>query len=128
MVYATYDYYKDEYSGETLTEQEFKKYARKASAEIDHVTFGRLSDKSDNEIPDAVRDATCDIAEKMHDFDTAEGKEIASETNDGISVSYRDTGNPIKHLGEIRTTLRTYLAATGLMYRGVARSYDCCDT
>ncbi len=128
MVYATYDYYRNDYVGDTLTEQEFRKYARKASAEIDHVTFGRLSDTQDSEIPDAVRDATCDIAEKMHHYDTADGREVASETNDGLSISYRDTGTQSQQLGEIRMTIRTYLAATGLMYRGVDKDYDCCDT
>ena len=102
MVYATYDYYRNDYVGDTLTEQEFRN--------------------------DAVRDATCDIAEKMHHYDTADGREVASETNDGLSISYRDTGTQSKQLGEIRMTIRTYLAATGLMYRGVDKDYDCCDT
>jgi len=127
MIYATYEYYTTEYNGTALTEQEFPKYAKRASAEIDHVTFGRLSTLPDDQIPDAVRDAMCDVAEQFHQYaTTAEGGSIASESNDGYSVSYRDTGGTAAQQREIRATIRTYLAVTGLMYRGVPRSYDMC--
>lgn len=121
MIYATYEYYTDAYFGNTLTEKEFPKYAKRASAEIDHVTFGRLSNIPDDKIPDAVRDAVCDVAEKLHQYaNTAEGGSIASESNDGYSVSYRDTGSSTFQNREIRATIRTYLAVTGLMFRGVS--------
>lgn len=127
MIYATYEYYITEYYGTALTEQEFPKYAKRASAEIDHVTFGRLSTLPDNQIPDAVRDAMCDVAEQLHQYaTTAEGGSIASENNDGYSVSYRDTGGIAAQQREIRATIRTYLAVTGLMFRGVSHSYDMC--
>lgn len=119
MAYATYEYYTAEYGGSTLTEAEFRKYARRASAEIDHVTFDRLKNLSDDMIPDAVRDATCEVAEQLHHFaTTANGGSIASENNDGYSVSYRDTGGTAGQQQEIWATIRTYLANTGLMYRG----------
>lgn len=127
MSYATYEYYTAAYGGTALTEQEFPKYAKRASAEIDHVTFGRLSKLSDGEIPAAVRDAMCDVAEQLHHFDTtAEGGSITSESNDGYSVSYRDTGGNAAQQREVRATIRTYLAVTGLMYRGVPRCHDLC--
>lgn len=126
MIYATYEYYTKEYYGTALTEQEFPKYAKRASAEIDHVTFGRISNMTDDQIPDAVRDAMCDVAEKLHHYETAEGSTVASESNDGYSISYRDTGTLDAQKHEIRATIRTYLAVTGLMFRGVSRSYDMC--
>lgn len=126
MTYATYDYYTNDYFGTTLTEQEFPKYARRASAEMDHVTFGRLSKLSADEITDAIRDCMCDVAERMHHFETATGSDIASENNDGYSISYRDTGNTDTQKHEIHATIRTYLAVTGLMYRGISKD-DLCD-
>lgn len=127
MIYATYEYYTNEYMGTALTEQEFQKYARRASAEMDHVTFGRLSELSGDAITDCVRDCMCDVAERMHHFSTSTGSNIASENNDGYSVSYRDTGDTDTQKHEIHATIRTYLAVTGLMYRGVAPKHDLCD-
>lgn len=119
MIYATYEYYTDAYFGKALTEKEFPKYAKRASAEIDHVTFGRISKMTNDEIPDAVRDAMCDVAEKLHWYDsTAGGGSIASENTDGYSVSYRDMGSSTFQNREIRAAIRTYLANTGLMFRG----------
>lgn len=127
MIYATYEYYTTAYSGSALTAQEFPKYAKRASAEIDHVTFGRLSKLPYEEIPEVVRDCMCDVAEQLHQFaTTAEGGSIASESNDGYSISYRDTGGTAGQQREVRATIRSYLAVTGLMFRGVSRSYDMC--
>lgn len=123
MIYASFKYYIQEYGGTALTEQDFKKYARRASAEIDHVTFGRLLDMPEDQIPDAVFAAVCDIAEKLHHFETADGSSIASINNDGYSVSLRDTGTANTRKKEVRSIIRTYLANTGLMYRGVG---GCC--
>lgn len=127
MSYATYEYYTTEYNGTALAEQDFPKYAKRASAEIDHVTFGRLSDMTDDQIPDAVRDAMCDVAEQLYQFATmAKGGSIASESNDGYSISYRDTGDTAARQRELRATIRTYLAVTGLMFRGVSCNDDMC--
>ena len=131
MTYATYQYYTDEYFGTALTEQEFPKYAKRASAEMDHVTFGRLSELPDEQITDRIMDCMCDVAERLYTFaTTAEGGSIASENNDGYSVSYRDIGNINVQKEEIYATIRTYLANTGLMYRGVGGSEedDMCDS
>ncbi len=120
MAYATYEYYLSEYYGNTLTREEFLKYAKRASAQIDYVTFGRLANMHDSVIPDAVRDAVCDVAEKLHSCESSAGSKIASESNDGYSVTYRDTGNVDVQKQEILSSIRTYLARTGLLYRGVA--------
>ena len=126
MSYATYAYYTAEYGGSALAEEEFLRYAKRASAEIDHVTFGRLRALPETQIPDAVRDAACAVAEQLCRFDkTAEGGSIASEQNDGYSVSYRDTGGTAAQQREVRATIRTYLGNTGLMYRGVTRRDLC---
>ena len=126
MTYATYGYYTNDYFGTALTEQEFPKYARRASAEMDHVTFGRLSKLPEELITDSIRDCMCDVAERMYHLETAKGSDLASENNDGYSVSYRDTGGTDTQKHEIHATIRTYLAVTGLMYRGISKD-DLCD-
>lgn len=124
MVYATYTYYTKTYAGTMLSEERFTYYARKASALIDQFTFGRLTSMRSPDIPDTVRDATCASAEKLASLDTEEGSRIASENNDGYSVSYRDTGGADYQNAEIYDLVETYLANTGLLYRGVSRKYD----
>lgn len=128
MVYATYAYYTQDYGGTTLTEAEWPKYARRASAEVDHVTFDRLKHMDEEQIIDAVRDAVCEVAEKLHRFETMKGRDLAAENNDGYSVSFRDPGTQSARQDEVRLTIRTYLANTGLMYRGWSEEYDCCKS
>lgn len=128
MVYADYQYYTDEYCGTKLTENEFPKYAKRASAEIVHATFGRLEKLETSQITDAIKDCMCDVAEKMKYFETSAGAEVASENNDGYSVSYRDTSGAAYQQHEILVTIRTYLAITGYMYRGWHKKHDLCDT
>lgn len=128
MAYADYQYYTDEYYGTKLTESEFVKYAKRASAEMDHVTFGRLEKLSDGEITDAIKDCMCDVAEHLKYFETSSGAEVASESNDGYSVTYRDISDVDQQKHEIDAVIRTYLAVTGLMYRGWHKKHDLCDT
>ena len=118
-MYATYSYYKNQFFGGKLEAEDFYRYAKRACAEIDHVTFGRCKKMSEQEIPDEVRDAVCAIVDLLYRFESARGAEIASESNDGVSVSYRDISDKRKQEQEIRQTLRTFLAPTGLMFRGV---------
>lgn len=117
-MYATYSYYKNQFFGGKLEAEDFYRYAKRACAEIDRVTFGRLTSMPESEIQDAVRDAVCAVAEQMYSFENAKGAEIASESNDGVSVSYRDVSDKRKQEQAISQTLRTYLAQTGLMFRG----------
>ena len=117
-MYATYSYYKDKYFGK-LEADDFYANEKRACAEIDHVTFGRCKKMSEQEIPDEVRDAVCAVVDLLYRFESARGAEIASESNDGVSVSYRDISDKRKQEQEIRQTLRTFLAPTGLMFRGV---------
>ena len=125
MAYADYTYYTDEYLGTKISsESEFAMYARRASAFIDQATYGRLTDMRSADIPGEVSEATCALAEKMYDLaNTSDGK-IASESNDGYSVSFRDTGGDQKQRKEFYATIRTYLDNTGLLYRGFSWQYD----
>ena len=49
---------------------------------------------------------------------------VKSESNDGYSVSYADAGSYTFVRGEMYRTVRTYLANTGLLYRGWVKEYD----
>lgn len=119
MIYADYEYYTGTFGGSAISAADFPRLARRASAEVDHVTFGRIL-KLD-EIPDAVKDAVCEVAEKLQEQENSEKNSagIASENNDGYSVSYRDDGGEAGRAHERYLAIRSYLAVTGLMYRGI---------
>ena len=125
MAYATYSYYTRTYLGTVFqTDAVFARYVKRASVEIDHATFGRLSNMPCRAIPDEVRDAACAVAEKIYDIEVNGGGNFASESNDGYSVSYRGTNEAQTKSREIYRIIRTYLDNTGLLYRGYSEKYD----
>jgi hypothetical protein len=114
--YIDYAFYVDPYRGK-LEEEEFYRYAVHAAAYLDTVTHGRITEELSQRDIERVKLALCAVT----DIYATEAKigNIASETNDGVSVSYR-TGT------EEKTTSRQaweaavrFLGNTGLLYRGV---------
>ena len=91
MVYADYEYYSNRFFGDSIPEEDFGKYAVRASREIDRLTMGRAAKAGENMIP-GLSNCTCEIAELLHAEDVAAQRTgngiIASESNDGISVSF----------------------------------------
>ena len=120
-----YSYYRDVFGGRAVSEADFPRLARKARAYIQYLTGGRAEGCS----VDAVRDAVCAVcdvyAAEEARLEKARGdaREVASENNDGWSVSYVTEGQAGRTHEE---TLREkayqaaypYLAFTGLLYRG----------
>lgn len=44
MAYTDYQFYTTKYFGDAVTEEEFPKYAERASERVDSITFDRLAD------------------------------------------------------------------------------------
>lgn len=107
MPYADYSWYKEVYKGTELREDEFSSLALKASKYLDKITFGRIDDADDN-----VKLAMCAVAEEMLKVGIA--SHIASETNDGYSISYKNTGER----ESLYKTAGLFLPPE-LLYRGV---------
>ncbi len=101
-----YSWYKSVFCG-TLTEAEFRRYHVKACAYIRRITCGRANDT------DAVRMAVCEVAEALaHE----ERDVVASESNDGISVTYR--ADNVSTERRLYQAALLHLSGTGLLYRG----------
>lgn len=122
--YADYAYYTKYYIGTEITAEKFGPNILLASALIDRLTFGRL--KRLEAVPDEVRNAACAAAECLYRHAERSGREIASESNDGYSVSYVYTNGDAQKeaISDATTAIRTFLAPTGLLYRGFSRKYD----
>lgn len=71
MAYADYEFYKNEYFGDTIAESDFPKWADRASRQIDVFTFRRLlSAYPEDEYTDKqIKLCMCDLAEKMMETD-----------------------------------------------------------
>lgn len=112
MSYADSDYYKSVYHG-AMSDADFERLSRKASAYLDSLTFGRIKDDWTGDA--RVKDACCAVAEQL--YQQEQGGEIASESTGGWSRSYVTAGKTAA--ASLRDTARRYLSNTGLLYRGV---------
>lgn len=122
MIYADFDYYCSTYYGKQIQDpEEYEKFATQAAFELDYFTLGKASKNADME---AVKMASCAVAEQFKILDTAElnaaSGEIASESVGSHSRTYRSAAEISASVrGQIKAVIERYLATTGLLYRGV---------
>ena len=101
----------------------------KASIFVKFITFSRVDEMT--EIPEEVSLATCAVADVMYQDGMRKddaGREIASENNDGYSVSFVTSQSKTTGTVEYRCKKAAYpyLAHTGLLYRGCGPYDDKC--
>ena len=82
---------------------------------LDSVTFDRIAAVTDEKIKERVKEACCAVADVLLQKEQRDG--IASETNDGISVTYTTEGSTDEQ--RLYRAAVLYLSNTGLLYRGV---------
>ncbi len=117
MGYATFDYYRTVFMGTTINDDtEFYRVELEASAYIDQITRGQAKDN----VSDAVRNATCAVAEIIVKQARDEDATISTESVGNHSRSY---SKPVK-TAEDRETEKyrkaaLFLSLTGLLYRGL---------
>ncbi|HBF64740.1 MAG TPA: hypothetical protein DDW34_02050 [Clostridium sp.] len=115
MAYATYEYYTNEYYGK-MAENDFNRLSRQTTAYLNQITCGRID--ATMATSSAVKDACCAVADAY--LLNEQGGGIASESNDGISVSYISGTNNTKTDGQrLYEAAALFLGHTGFLYRGV---------
>jgi hypothetical protein len=136
MVYADFDFYQNDYFGQTIQESDFPRLALRASAFLDYYTQGRAEAHAD--LP-ALKMACCELAEQYAVIDAANaaatkaasetmegGAEVQSESVGSWSKSYRSGGSTATEAltvaqnakSALADIARRHLAGTGLLYRG----------
>lgn len=126
MAYADETYYISVYrtgAEPPVSGPAFNFYARTATKEIRARTFGNIDESG--EIPDEVKMCCCEVAEKLHNIESAKdsnGLVLQSYSNDGESGTYlasdlTDSGVSAALDGIVRS----WLLDTGLMYCGVRK-------
>lgn len=115
MIYADYDYYLNEYFGNSISSDDFARLSRHASAYIDTITYGNAEKATDSKVIAKLSDACCAVAEVM--YKQEQGGEVASESNDGASVTYVIGSTTPEQ--RMYSTAVMHLSSTGLLYAGV---------
>lgn len=123
--YVGYEYYSgtDGYMGvEIKDETTFNRMVKRVTPILDKITFNRV--KKLTEIPDCVKDAVCAMCEAYAGLEVSGSeRKIKSENNDGFSQTFKEYDENAIHK-QVANAGKSYLANTGLLYKGVYRDDD----
>ena len=117
--YVDFTFYVEIYRGAAIPAADFPRLALRASVVIDQVTFGQaaavVTADEDDDLIALIQMATCAVAEEIQKADA--GGTVQSERVGQHSVTYA-----VSTVSDERRQVKAaklYLAATGLMYRGL---------
>lgn len=123
MNYVEYEYYKSGsgFGGTKLTEEQFLRNRKKAQAFVDRITFHRIEiwKLTESEIPDYIRDAVCELAEKYQYFSES-GSAGGLKTSESVgkqSVQYQYETGASQETVLMKCAMQ-YLHGTKFAYRG----------
>lgn len=123
-MYADLVFYKNDFYGNTIPDNEFDMYSDKASEYIDTYTFGRAKSVSDDAAMAQIKKATCKIAEDLYyqqQFIIESKSGAISSISCGSETisfnNYNQAGTDITNT--IRNELSLYLGNTGLLFAGL---------
>lgn len=111
-----YQFYKDTYHG-TMEEADSLRYMIPAAAYLDAITYGRAREHLED---DRVQMAGCAVADAYRLNENGGG--VVSETVGKISRNYAaGISNTPTEAQRLLRAAKTYMANTGLLYRGCDR-------
>lgn len=117
MLIVDYEFYSETYHGQ-MTEADFNRLYVYASAYLEEITMGRASGDLSETTGLKAKLALCAVTDAY--LLNERGGGIASETNDGISVTYVAGISNAKSEGRrLYEAAALFLGPTGLLYRGV---------
>ena len=120
--YVDFAYYKAEYHGTEINEDEFRRLEAEAEAYITMLTFRRVFRLES--VPECVKKAVCITAEGLLKNHVLDEGEIQSENIDGYSATYKSALTQQDLAQELVNRVKVYLSGTGLLYKGWSRKYD----
>lgn len=116
MAYATYEFYRDSYRGNTIPQADFTRLSERASEYIDMITFGRAIEYEDTK--DLLKKACCAVAEAYQLNEQGGG--VVAETVGKITRNYAaGISNTPTDSQRLYTAVSRYLLREGLLYLGV---------
>lgn len=120
-MYIDYDFYKTEYNGAKLSEENFNKFEPKAEDVIARYTMDRVKENTLNSFPAAlvikIKKCACELAEFC--FDVSRINDLISIKDDGIAGVIKS-----KTAGAVSITYDTALSSSNYLDQGqVNRRY-----
>ena len=134
MGYTTYEFYKDEYYGDSIEESLFPKWEGRATDRLDELTYGNITEDVLEEYNEKIQKAVCALADLLYkiDFKTnhandTNGGNVKSMSSGGQSISFGSNETLVDKVLNDKVaqnrlcydTVREYLSGTGLLYAGV---------
>ena len=134
MGYTTYEFYKDEYYGDSIEESLFPKWESRATDRLDELTYGNITADALEEYSEKIQKATCALADLLYKIDyktnhanDTNGGNVKSMSSGGQSISFGSNETLIdKVLNDnvaqnrlCSDTVCEYLSGTGLLYAGI---------
>lgn len=111
-----YSFYTNRFGGR-LSAEDFMRLLPYASACLSELTCGRADGDLRDDLAERVRYAQCALVDAWSVNEQGGG--IASETNDGISVTYVASHSAKSEGQRLYEAAALFLGGTGLMFRGV---------
>lgn len=109
------DYYINTYGGTLVPSNIFIRISRQATYFVNNICQERLRDNSN--VTEDVKLAICAVMDKMYTVE-CDGGIKQSETTGRHSVTYASSEENLNSTNIYYKTALTYLADTGLLYRG----------
>ena len=134
MGYTTYEFYNDEYYGDSIEESLFPKWESRATDRLDELTYGNITADALEEYSEKIQKATCALADLLYkiDFKTnhvndTNGGNVKSMSSGGQSISFGSNETLVDKVLNDKVaqnrlcydTVCEYLSGTGLLYAGV---------
>ena len=134
MGYTTYEFYKDEYYGDSIEESLFPKWESRATDRLDELTYGNITADALEEYGEKIQKATCALADLLYkiDFKTnhandTNGGNVKSMSSGGQSISFGSNETLVDKVLNDKVaqnrlcydTVCEYLSGTGLLYAGI---------
>lgn len=111
MMYADLEYYLTQFHENSAMAEEFERLSCRASAYLDSLTGGRITENLPESVMEKVQNACCALAEEL--YAQEQGGEVASQSNHSVSVTYVSSGKTANQ--RLRSVAEMYLSGTGLL-------------
>lgn len=134
MGYTTYEFYQNEYYGDSIEESLFPKWESRATDRLDELTYGNITEDVLEEYNEKIQKAVCALADLLYkiDFKTNHANDtncgnVKSMSSGGQSISFGSNETLVDKVLNDKVaqnrlcydTVCEYLSGTGLLYAGV---------
>ena len=134
MGYTTYEFYQNEYYGDSIEESLFPKWESRATDRLDELTYGNITEDVLEEYNEKIQKATCALADLLYKIDyktnhanDTNGGNVKSMSSGGQSISFGSNETLVDKVLNDKVaqnrlcydTVCEYLPGTGLLYAGI---------